>query len=92
MNAQHLVEIPADLAAEAAEVPGIRDRLLSFIRAEVSLHRKRQSRYSVEARDIVQRAREDAEQMKKSGVTPEQAKADFVKLHSEIMDQISARP
>ena len=92
MTALHLVEIPDDLAAEAAQVPGIRERLLSFIRAEVSMHRKRQSRHSAQAREIVRRAKEQAEQMKASGVTPEQARAEFARLHSEIMEQVSAEP
>ena len=38
-----------------------------------------------------QRAKEDAEQMKALGVTPEQARSDFVKLQAEILDQIAAK-
>ena len=35
MNAFQLAEIPDELAAEAAQVPGLSKRLLNFLRAEV---------------------------------------------------------
>lgn len=92
MNVNQLVEIPDDLAAEAAQVEGIGARLLCFLRAEVSQNRKRQSRHSAEAREIVRRAREEAGKMRAAGVTPEQARAEFATLYTEIIDQISAKP
>ena len=92
MNALQLVEIPDDLAAEAVQVPGLPERLLSFLRAEVLLHQRRQGRYSAQAREIAQRAMAEAEQMKAGGVTPEQAKSEFGKLYAEISDQIAAKP
>lgn len=88
MNVNQLVEIPDDLAAEAAQVEGIGARLLCFLRAEVSQNRKRQSLHSAEAREIVRRAREEAEQMRAAGVTREEAMASFEKNYLEILKQL----
>ena len=60
MTAFALPELAPDLAAKAAEVPGLDVRLLMFIRQEVALHERRQSRYSAEAREILRQAKADA--------------------------------
>jgi hypothetical protein len=60
MSAFVIPELPPDLAAKAAEVPGLDVRLLLFIRQEVALHERRQSRYSAEAREILKQAKADA--------------------------------
>ena len=92
MNATQLADIPDDLAAEAAQVPGLSTRLFSFLRAEVSMHRKRQSRYSAQVREIAQQAKAEAERMKAAGVTPKEACAEFVKMYVELMDKLAAKP
>ena len=79
MTAFPQIETPDELAREAAEVPGLKVRLLSFIRAEVSMHRRRKRQHSPEALKLVERARLEAEQMRADGVTPEQARAEFLK-------------
>jgi hypothetical protein len=56
MNASVLPELPPDLAARAAAVPGLSFRLLHFIRQEVALYERRQSRYSPHAKEIVRQA------------------------------------
>ncbi len=90
MSVIELADIPEELAAEAAQVPGINTRLRFFLRAEISQHRKRQRQHGSHAKEIVQRAKEEAEQLRAAGMTPEQAKAEFVQLHREIVDQIAA--
>lgn len=91
MSIHQLVDIPDDLAAEAAQVPGIHVRLLSFLRAEIAQNRKRQRQHSEQAREIVRLAHAEAENLKAAGMTPEQARAEFSALHQEVMDQISAK-
>ncbi|HBJ82786.1 MAG TPA: hypothetical protein DDZ88_02705 [Verrucomicrobiales bacterium] len=91
-NILQLAEIPDDLAAEAAQVPGLPVRLVSFIRAEVSQHNRRKARKSMEARKLVEQAMAEAEEMKKSGVTVEQARKDFARVYEEIMSKIEEKP
>ena len=89
MNAITLIDIPDDLAAEAAEVPGLRERLVCFLRAEVSLHRRRQSRHSAQAREIVQQAKAEVAAV---GPLTEEAKAkarqEFVLFYEELMKKL----
>ena len=88
MTAFALPELPPDLAAKAAEVPGLDVRLLMFIRQEVTLHERRQSRYSVQAREILRQAEEQAAAEKDSGVSVEERRAEFLKLYEKVIDQI----
>ena len=53
MTATVLPRNPPDLAAKAAEVPGLSTSLLRFIRQQVALHEKRWARYSAQAKEIV---------------------------------------
>ena len=91
MSIHQLVDIPDDLAAEAAQVPGLHLRLLSFLRAEIAQNRKRQRQHSEQAREIVRQAHAEAEKLKAAGMTPEQARAEFSVLHQEVMEQIAAK-
>ncbi len=92
INAHQLAEIPDDLAAEAAQVPGLPKRLLSFLRAEVSQHRRRQSRYSSEAQQLAQASSEQSCALKAAGMKPDEGRAQFAKLYTEVMDDIPGKP
>lgn len=92
MSIAEIADIPADLAEEAARVPGIGVRLVSFLRAEIAQNQKRLRRHSQEARELVEQAKAEAEKLKAAGMTPEQARADFVIHYKEVMDQITAKP
>ena len=92
MSIADIAEIPSDLATEAAQVPGIGVRLISFLRAEIAQNQKRLRRHSEEARELVREAQAEAEKLKAAGMTPEQARADFLVHYNEIMNQISAKP
>ena len=85
-NALHLAEIPDELAAEAAQVPGLPKRLLNFLRAEVSQHRRRQSRYSPEAQQIAQASAEQAAALQAARMKPADARAEFASLYSEVIN------
>jgi len=87
VSIHQLVDIPDDLAAEAAQVPGIHVRLLSFLRAEIAQNRRRQR----QVREVVRQAHAEAEKLKAAGMTPEQARAEFSALHQEVMEQIAAK-
>ncbi len=91
MSIHQLVDIPDDLAAEAAQVPGIHVRLLSFLRAEIAQNRRRQRQHSEQAREVVRQAHAEAEKLKAAGVTPDQARAEFLALYKEVVAQIAAK-
>ena len=61
------IELPADLSAKAALVPGLPERLLRFIRMEVAMDERRRRRHSPEALALLQRARLRADAQPKSG-------------------------
>jgi hypothetical protein len=91
MSIAEIADIPAELAEEAARVPGIGARLVSFLRAEIAQNQKRLRRHSLEARELVQQAMIEAEKLKAAGITPEQARAEFSMHYKEVMDQITAK-
>ena len=87
-----LTQIPDDLAAEAAQVPGLPQRLLSFIRAEVSQHHRRRVKRSMEVEQLSREIEAEAEEMKNKGVTPEQAKKEFLELYDQMVKELECRP
>jgi hypothetical protein len=85
-NVLQLAEIPDDLAAEAAQVPGFGVRLVSFIRAEVSQHRKRKVQNSSRAKALVEQARAELENS--PALSPEEkaaAKREFAAMYEKMM-------
>lgn len=84
------IEIPDDLALEAAGVPGLRERLLSFLKAEVLLHKREKSQRSTQAQELVSQALQDAERMREEGMTRERARAEFAKLYKEVVEYTAA--
>lgn len=89
MNAAPFTDIPDDLIADAAQVPGLRIRLMSFLRAEVTQHRKRQNMHSLQAREIVRQAREEVAKMEPLTEDEKaQAKKEFVVFYERLMNQL----
>ena len=83
------IQIPDELAHEAEAIPGLRERLLLFIRAEVAVHRRKQSHYSPEVLEVVKRAREKAAAMEPlSEEAKAQARKEFVGFYEELMDKL----
>jgi hypothetical protein len=92
MTAFPIIELPDDLASAAAEVPDLQKRLVHFIRAEVSLHRRKQRKRSPEVVHAVKKAMEMAGQMQAAGFKPEQARAEFVTEYIDMMESLSNKP
>ena len=59
--------------------------MVQFIRAEVSVHRRKQSKRSPDVLEAVKKAREMADTLRAAGVTPEQARAEFVTDYLQMM-------
>ncbi len=79
-----LLELPAELSAKAQAVPGLPERLLRFIRMEVAMNELRQQRYSSEALEVVQRARELVEMRNTEGKDRTEAMQAFEQNFTEI--------
>ncbi|MBK8038819.1 MAG: hypothetical protein IPK22_17060 [Verrucomicrobiaceae bacterium] len=88
MSIAEIADIPADLAEEAARVPGIGVRLVSFLRAEIAQNQKRLRRHSQEARELVEQAKAEAEKLKAEGITREQVMESFEKNYFDILKQL----
>jgi predicted nucleic acid-binding Zn-ribbon protein len=88
MSIAEIADIPADLAEEAARVPGIGVRLVSFLRAEIAQNQKRLRRHSQEARELVEQAKAEAEKLKADGITREQVMESFEKNYFDILKQL----
>ena len=85
MTAFVLPELPPDLAAKAADVPGLSTRLLLFIRQEVALHEKRQSRYSDQAKEIVRQAKVRAAEHPLTAAEKEEARRTFAQRYEHLI-------
>jgi len=88
MSIAEIADIPSDIAEEAARVPGIGVRLVSFLRAEIAQNQKRLRRHSEEARELVQQAQAEAESLKAKGITREEAMESFEKNYFDILKQL----
>ena len=85
MNASVLPELPPELAVKAAEVPGLADRLLLFIRQEVALHERRQSRFSAQARELLRQAKERADEHPMTEAEKEEARRTFAQRYEHLI-------
>ena len=88
MSISDIAHIPSEIAAEAAQVPGIGVRLLSFLRAEVAQNQKRLRRHSQEACELVQEAQAEAEKLKAARITREEAMENFEKNYATVFKQL----
>ncbi len=88
MSIAEIADIPSDIAEEAARVPGIGVRLVSFLRAEIAQNQKRLRRHSEEARELVEQAKAEAEKLKAEGITREQVMESFEKKYFDILKQL----
>lgn len=88
MSIAEIADIPSDIAEEAARVPGIGVRLVSFLRAEIAQNQKRLRRHSEEARELVEQAKAEAEKLKAEGITREQVMESFEKNYFDILKQL----
>lgn len=89
MKLSSLVDIPDDLAAEAAQVEGLPDRLIFWLRAEVTQDKKRKSRHSAEAREIVKRAMERAKDHPMTEAEKAAARAGFVERYETMIANLN---
>ena len=71
------ISIPEDLAARAEAIPGLAERVVSYIRMEVSQYEQRQKRFRPETLDLVERARQTAESRRAEGYDRDAAMEEF---------------
>lgn len=90
MSITSLVDIPEDLAAEAAKVEGLPQRLIFWLRAEVTQDKKRKSRYSAQAEEIVRKAKERIQNQPMTEMEKEAARSSFMERYEQMMEGLKA--
>ena len=78
------IELPPDLDARVRVIPDLDKRVVQFLRTQTDLEEWRNSRYSPEARATAERAIAEAERLRASGMTREEAFEQLRSAHDEI--------
>lgn len=79
------IDLPEDLAAQAAQLEGLPQRLASWLRAEVSLDTQKRSPHHAVAKEIVQHAMERAARSPMTETEKEAARATFVDRYETMI-------
>jgi len=78
------IELPPDLEARVRVIPDLDKRVVQFLRTQTALEEWRNRRYSPEAREAAARAIAEAERLRASGMTREEAFEQLRSAHDEI--------
>lgn len=78
------LKIPDELLEQAARIPGLRERLVRFIKLEVAQHEIRQTRFRPETLALVARANANADEKRASGVDLDEEMASFLHRLDEL--------
>lgn len=81
-------DIPADVQAGVADIPGLDQRVAMFLRHEAQMEIVRRQRHSREARDIVQRALQKADADRAEGFEWDASFEDLQKRHQDINSKL----
>jgi hypothetical protein len=81
-------DIPADVQAGVADIPGLDTRVAMYLRHEAQLEAVRRQRHSAEARGIVQRALQKADADRAAGFEWDASFAELQKLHQDITSKL----
>lgn len=81
-------DIPADVQAGVADIPGLDTRVAMFLRHEARLEALRRQRHSREARDIVHRALQKADADRAAGFEWDASFEELQKRHQDITTKL----
>lgn len=81
-------DIPAEIQAGVADIPGLDHRVAMFLRHEAQLEAVRRQRHRPEARDIVQRALLKANADREAGFEWDASFEALEKRHRDITSQL----
>ena len=73
-----------EIPDEAEEIADLQERLMWFVTEQVRIHQWRKRRYPAAVDEIVEKAVREAERLKASGMTPQQARREFVAQWSRL--------
>ena len=82
------IELPPDLDARVRVIPDLDQRVVQVLRTQTALEEWRNRRYSPEARATAERAIAEAERLRASGMTREEAFEQLLGLHEKITKQL----
>ena len=78
------LDIPRELHAEVAAIPDLNLRVTGFLRHEARMETLRRTRHSEEARELVARAVQQAQEDKEQGFDWDVSFEDLKKQHTSI--------
>jgi hypothetical protein len=81
-------EIPSDVQAGVAGIPGLDTRVAMYLRHEAQLEALRRQRHSQEARDIVERALQKADADRAAGFDWDASFEELQKRHQGITSKL----
>ena len=82
------IELPPDLDQRVRVIPDLEKRVVQFLRTQTDLEEWRSRRYSPEAREAAARAIAEADRLRASGMTREEAFEQLLGLHEKITKQL----
>lgn len=81
-------DIPPEIQAGVAHIPGLDHRVAMFLRHEARLEALRRQRQSPEARDIVQRALQKADADREAGFEWDASFEELQRRHRDITSKL----
>ena len=81
-------DIPSEIQAGVADIPGLDHRVAMFLRLEAQLEAVRRQRQSLEAREIVQRALQNADADREAGFGWDASFEELQKRHQDITSKL----
>lgn len=81
-------DIPADVQAGVADIPGLDIRAALYLRHEAQLEAVRRQRHSAQARDIVQRAIQKADEDRATGFAWDASFDALQQRHQDITSRL----
>ena len=82
------IELPPDLDQRVRVIPDLEKRVVQFLRTQTDLEEWRSRRYSPDAREAAARAIAEADRLRASGMTREEAFEQLLGLHEKITKQL----
>ena len=82
-----MTKLTLELPDEAEKIQDLDKSIAWFVDEQIRIANWREKQYGDDVESILSAAREDAEKLKSSGMTQEDARAEFLKLWQESCEQ-----
>jgi hypothetical protein len=79
------IPIPSELLEEANEIRDLPERVVRFIKAEISRRQLQKKRYGADVLRLVDQAFAEAESLKNAGFDEAAARLEMAELHEKVL-------